>query len=94
MKELGKIKIYEIAKKLDIASKEVIKIANQLNIGVKSHASGVTEEEANKIEEKIKKENNNKKISQNKENKQEINKDIKKEEKQPVIIRREVIINE
>ena len=95
---MGKIKIYEIAKKLDIASKDVIKIANQLNIGVKSHASGVTEEEANRIEEQIKKESDNKKTAQKKENKVEINKEakkeVKKEEKQPVIIRREVIIKE
>ncbi len=83
---MGKIKIYEIAKKLDITSKEVIKIANQLNIGVKSHASGVTEEEAEKIEKTIKLEN--------KEIKKENTEEEKKEEKAPVIIRREVIINE
>ena len=43
---LGKIKIYEIAKKLGLASKEVLEAAEKLNIEVKSHMSGVGEEEA------------------------------------------------
>ena len=50
VKLLGKIKIHEIAKKLGLTSKEVIEVANNLNIEVKSHLSGVSEEEANKIE--------------------------------------------
>ena len=45
---LGKIKIYEIAKKLGLASKEVLEAAEKLNIEVKSHMSGVGEEEAKK----------------------------------------------
>ena len=47
---LGKIKIYEIAKKLDLTSKEVLEMAQKLNIQVKSHMSSVEEEEAKKIE--------------------------------------------
>ena len=50
---LGKIKIYEIAKKLGLASKEVLEAAEKLNIEVKSHMSGVGEEEAKKIEERL-----------------------------------------
>ena len=49
VKVLGKIKIHEIAKKLGLTSKRVIEIANQLNIEVKSHMSGVSEEEAARI---------------------------------------------
>ena len=45
---LGKIKIYEIAKKLNLTSKEVLEMAQKLNINVKSHMSGVEEEEAKK----------------------------------------------
>ena len=41
VKLLGKIKIHEIAKKLGLTSKEVIKRANELNIEAKSHLSGV-----------------------------------------------------
>ena len=50
---LGKIKIYEIAKKLDLTSKEVLEMAQKLNMDVKSHMSGVDEEEAKKIAEKL-----------------------------------------
>ena len=32
---MGKIKIYEIAKKLDLASKEIVEMAKKLNIEVK-----------------------------------------------------------
>ena len=51
---MGKIKIYEIAKKLDLASKEIVEMARKLNIEVKNHMSTVSEEEAQKIENKIK----------------------------------------
>ena len=42
---LGKIKIYEIAKKLDLTSKEVLEMAQKLNMDVKSHMSGVDEKQ-------------------------------------------------
>ena len=45
---MGKIKIYDIAKKYDLPSKEVLEIAQKLNIDVKSHLSGVEDEEAKK----------------------------------------------
>lgn len=83
---LGKIKIHEIAKKIGLTSKEVIDAAKKLKIEVKSHLSGVSEEEAKQIENaltKTKKEENSK---------EEKKKENKKEEKAPVIIRREVII--
>ena len=48
---LGKIKIHEIAKKLDLTSKEVLEIAKKLNIEAKSHLSGVEEEQAKQIED-------------------------------------------
>ncbi len=77
---LGKIKIHEIAKKLGITSKEVLEVANKLQIEAKSHLSGIDEEQAKKIENVL-----TKKEEKKKEEK-------KKEEKAPVIIRREVII--
>ena len=86
---MGKIKIYEIAKKMDLTSKEVLEMAKKLNIEVKSHMSGVEEAEANKIEENLLK-TNEKKSESNKTT----SKSVKKEEKSPVIIRREVIIAE
>ncbi len=88
---MGKIKIHEIAKKLNLTSKEVLDIANKLNIEAKSHLSGVEEDEAKRIEEAImKKITGTKKNAESKETKKEAKKENKKET--PVIIRREVII--
>ena len=88
---MGKIKIHEIAKKLNLTSKEVLDVANKLNIEAKSHLSGVEEDEAKRIEEAIaKKMTGSKKSAENKENKKDSKKETKKET--PVIIRREVII--
>ena len=50
---MGKIKIYDIAKKLGLTSKEVLDIAKKLNIEAKSHLSGVEEDEAKKIESEL-----------------------------------------
>ena len=84
---MGKIKLYEIAKKLDLTSKEVLDMAQKLNIDVKSHMSGVDEEDAKRIENNLTK---NKK----QETTKQVNTAPKKEEKAPVIIRREVIITD
>ena len=88
---MGKIKIYEIAKKLGLTSKEVLEVAKQLNIEVKSHMSGVEEEVAKKIENNL-----SKKSEQTKKDEKDTKTATtqKKEEKAPVIIRREVIISE
>ena len=102
---LGKIKIYEIAKKLDLTSKEVLEMAQKLNMDVKSHMSGVDEEEAKKIENSFSK---NQKQEQQAKQKQDVKEKQpakqeqiakattapKKEEKAPVIIRREVIVTD
>ena len=96
---MAKIKIHEIAKELGVASKEIVAKAQELGMGVTSHMSAVSEEQAEKIksslknvesnatkQEKIKEKNKNDKITKNNES------DKKKVEKQtPVIIRREVI---
>jgi len=86
---LGKIKIYEIAKKLDLTSKEVLEMAKKLNIDVKSHMSSIDEEDAKKIENNF----TNKVKKQEQQPKQTVS-TPKKEEKAPVIIRREVIITD
>lgn len=92
---MGKIKIHEIAKELDINSKEVISKAKELKIKATSHLSGVTEEEAKKIKDAFSNSNKNKNKKKN-EKKQNAKTNNKVEEKnsQPVIIRREVIIND
>lgn len=78
---MGKIKIYELAKELNLTSKEVIEKANKLGIEAKTHMSTVDETQAKKIKEQFVK--------------KPAEKPAKKEEKKaPVIIRREVIITE
>lgn len=93
---MGKIKIHEIAKKLGLTSKEILEVANKLNIEAKSHLSGVDEDEAKKIEQAASKKDVKKQDKVNSkvkmEQKQENKKEKRKEEKAPVIIRREVII--
>ena len=70
---MDKFKIHEIAKKLGIASKDVIAKAEELGIEVKNHLSSVSEEEAKKIEEGL-----NPKMAEKKEKNQEENKANKK----------------
>ena len=92
---MGKIKIHEIAKKLNLTSKEVLERATELNIDTKNHLSSIEDFEAEKIEKSFQKKNDTKPKadkSQNKETKKEHNN--KRDEKAPVIIRREVIVSE
>ena len=85
----GKIKLYDIAKELSLTSKEVLEIAKKLNIDVKSHLSSVDEADANKIKESIKS------FKPKKEDRKTSNEKQKNEKNDsPVIIRREVIIND
>ena len=84
---MGKIKIHEIAKKLGLTSKEVLEVANKLSIEVKSHLSGVSEQQAKMIEEKLSKKNLNireKDMDKNKKGQiyKEMNKGNKKEIKE------------
>ena len=46
---MGKIKIHEIAKKLGLNSKEVLEKAIELGLEVKTHMSGISEEDAKKL---------------------------------------------
>ncbi len=89
---LGKVKIHEIAKKLGLASKEVVAKANEIGIKVTSHLSSVDEEQEKKILEKFNFKSQKAKTEIEK-NKSEKVKEEKKTET-PVIIRREVIIND
>ena len=88
---MGKIKIYDIAKELNLTSKEVLEVAKKLNIDAKSHLSSIDEEQAKDIKNEITKKEKNKQTKETKSN-QKV--ETKKEEKAPVIIRREVIITQ
>ena len=99
---MAKIKIYEIAKQLELTSKEVVNIANELGLNVTSHLSAVTETEEKKIISSYKENGNmikNKKTKaedrdKKHDNKKDLGNDSKKEKHAPVIIRREIICND
>ncbi len=89
VKLLGKIKIYELAKELDVESKKLIELAVKNGIGAKSHLSSISDEECKVLKKIIKGES-----SKKQEKMAEDTKKMKKSTETPVIIRREVIINE
>lgn len=80
---MEKIKIHELAKKLEIDNKKILEVAKELGIDAKSHLSSITNEESKLIEKKVKGVSSKKSM----ENKKE------KNNEEPVIIRRAVIIN-
>ena len=87
---MDKVKIHELAKELNINSKELIEMAKNLGIEVKSHLSSITAEEA----DKIRKSTNSQKeepVKETKKEKKESKKDFSSD--QPVIMRRTVIID-
>ncbi len=90
---MAKIKIHEIAKELELVSKEVVAKAQELGIEVKNHMSAVTEEQAEQIKNSLKKGESKETKKENKPSKtSKPEKEKKKAEKEtPVIIRREVI---
>ncbi len=73
---MGKMKIHEIAKKLGLNSKEVLEKAKEMGLDVKSHLSILEEADAKKLEESFEK----------------TKKDIPEKTSGPVIIRRQVIM--
>ena len=87
---MGKMKLYDLAKELNLTSKELLKIAGEMGIDAKSHLSSIDDEDVVKIRNKYK--NNSKK--EKKEKKTNPNKVQKEPKTTPVIIRREVIIEE
>ncbi len=83
---MSKVKIYEIAKELNMDSKELVEEAKKIGIEAKSHLSSIEEADAKKLKDNLKKKTNNKKES--KKEKEEI------KTTGQVIIRREVIVEE
>ena len=83
---MGKMKVHELAKKISKSSKEIIAVAQEIGIEVKSHMSSLEEKDVKQIEKKLIGEKAEEK------NKKEEVKETRKEE--PVIIRRQVIISE
>ncbi len=86
---MGKIKIHELAKKLNKQSKEIMDVANKLGLEIKSHLNIIDEKTADKIEEQL-----NSKKSDNKATQKQEETKKEKANSTPVIIRREVIISD
>lgn len=84
---MAKIKIYEIAKELNVDNKSIIDAANKIGLAVKSHLSAIEEDEAKKIRDNFTPKAAVKEEKKVKSNNNEI-------ARGPVIIRREVIVNE
>ena len=106
---LGKLKVHELAKELGVPSKEVLEKAKELKIEVASHLSNLEEEQvsmikkaysnnagANKTEKKANATSADKKVEKKAEKKDDTaKKQANKNKKEtPVIIRREVILND
>ena len=89
---MEKIKIHELAKKLNKSSKEILDLATKLGIEVKSHLSIIEDKDVKRIE----KEMANKKSEKNNNVQTQKQEEPKKEKANstPVIIRREVIISD
>ena len=89
----NKVKIHEIAKKLGLSSKEVLEKAKALGIEASSHLSGLEDNDAKRLEESFTKQGNTKK-SEDKPKKSKETKPKKEVKEEPVIIRRQVILEE
>ena len=88
---MDKIKVYELAKELDLTSKDILNKAKAMGIDVSSHLSSLELEQADKIRNEFKTGNKNVKMANNEKNK---TKEEGKKGSTPVIIRREVIISD
>ena len=121
---MGKMKLYELAKELNLASKDLLKIASENGIEVKSHLSSLDDDQIEKLKDSVSKSSSteSKKSTSKKDSKESEKKstskksskevktidseeqkdlDLSKNSKStinqkdsPVIIRREVIIEE
>ncbi len=83
---MGKMKVHELAKKIGKTSKEIITVAQELGLELKSHLSSLEDKDVEQIEKKLLGEK-----TETKSKKEEV-KENKKEN--PVIIRRQVIISD
>ena len=50
---LGKMKLYELAKELNLASKDLLKIASENGIEVKSHLSSLDDDQIEKLKDSV-----------------------------------------
>ena len=89
---LGKMKIHELAKEIDKTSKDIIAVAQELGLEVKSHMSSLEEKDIEqvkkrlleeKIENKVKKETV-KEVKESKKESSPVIEEVKVEEPKPI----------
>ena len=89
---MGKMKVHELAKELNLSSKDIMNKANEIGMNLTSHLNMLNEEQCDEIKKAFSSNdsNNTKKVE-----KKTTTKNVKenKEKTSPVIIRREVILN-
>ncbi len=91
---MGKMKLYELAKEMDVSSKELLEQAKEMGINIKSHLSVISDEDVKNLKDKYQRKgaSNTSKKEEKKPKKESTSNSQKKDN--PVIIRREVIIEE
>ena len=89
---MGKMKLYDLAKELNLTSKELLKKAGELGIEAKSHLSSLEDSDVEKLRKSFGKKTQ--KPQEKPSDKKTTTKAQKDEKSTPVIIRREVIIEE
>ena len=91
---MGKMKLYELAKEMDVSSKELLEQAKEMGINIKSHLSVISDEDVKNLKDKYQRKgaSNTSKKEEKKPKKESTQNSQKKDN--PVIIRREVIIEE
>ena len=87
---MGKLKLYELAKEMNISSKDLLEQVKAMGLNIKSHLSSITDEDETRIRENF---NKNGSIARHKEDKKPKKESTQKKDN-PVIIRREVIFDE
>ena len=89
---MGKMKVHELAKELNLSSKELLEKIKSIGIEAKSHMSSLEENDVEKIRKAFT--NNKKEADKNKENKKNSTKKQAETKQAPIIIRRELIVEE
>ena len=57
VKLLGKMKLYELAKEMNVSSKELLEQAKMIGINIKSHLSVISDEDISNLKERYKRQN-------------------------------------
>ena len=93
---MGKMKLYELAKEMNLSSKELLEQAKAIGIGIKSHLSVISDDDVKNLKEKYKRQEKTETRKEEKKPKTENapKKDNSNKKDNPVIIRREVILED